>query len=60
MKWGNHLSEKFNAQNGVKQGEVLSHILFAVYIDGLFTLLIDSNFGCHIGQYFVGGVHSVC
>ncbi len=25
-------------------------------MDGLFALLRDSGFGCHIGQYFVGGV----
>ncbi len=56
VKWRNHFSEKCNARNGLKQGEVLSRILFSVYIDGLFTLLIDNSFGCHIGQYFVEGV----
>ncbi len=25
-------------------------------MDGLFVLLRDSGFGCHIGQYFVEGV----
>ncbi len=56
LKWGNHFSETFNAQNGVKQGGVLSPILFAVYMDGLLAHLRDSGFGCHIGEYFVGGV----
>jgi len=56
VRWGNHVSDKFSAQNGVKQGGVLSPILFAVYMDDLFALLRHSGFGCHIGQHFAGGV----
>ncbi len=37
VKWGNHVSDNFNAQNNVKQGGVLSHILFGVYMDCLFA-----------------------
>ncbi len=55
LKLWNHFSDMFNAQNGVKQGEILSPILFAFYMDGLFARLGDSGFGHHIGHHFVGG-----
>ena len=38
--------------NGVKQGAVLSPILFTMYIDGLFYELKRAGVGCHInGEY---------
>ena len=40
--------------NGVKQGGVLSPVLFGVYIDGLLATLKDAGIGCHIGSQFVG------
>ncbi len=56
VKWVNHCSDRFKAQNGAKQGGLLSPILFAVYMDGLLVCLRDNGLGCHIGQYLVGGV----
>ena len=35
--------------NGVKQGGVLSPILFAIYTDGLLKRLEDTGVGCHMG-----------
>ena len=35
VSWGNHLSQYFELSNGVKQGGVLSPILFNIYIDKL-------------------------
>jgi len=35
--WAGLLSSPFNAVNGVKQGEVLSPVLFCIYIYGLLT-----------------------
>ncbi len=43
-------------QNGVKEGGVLSPILFSVYIDGLFTRLSNSGIECHIGNHYEGAV----
>ena len=42
--------------NGVKQGEVLSPVLFCVYIDGLLATLKDAGIECHIGSQFIGAL----
>ena len=34
VKWGSVMSESFTVMNGVKQGGVLSPVLFVVYTDG--------------------------
>ncbi len=39
VRCGDHNSTKFSVKNGVKQGGVLSSILFSVYMDGLFEWL---------------------
>ena len=54
VRWGDHTSPVFDASNGVKQGGVLSPILFAVYVDGLFNRLKKSGVGCQMGNYFIG------
>jgi len=50
------LSEYFLATNGVKQGGVLSPVLFCIYIDNLLVKLSKSGFGCYIGNTFVGAL----
>ena len=40
--------------NGVKQGGVLSPILFSVYTDGLLERLQQTGVGCHMGCRFTG------
>jgi len=56
VSWCGLFSEYFLAMNGVKQGGVLSPILFCVYIDDLLVLLSNANIGCVIGNSFVGAV----
>ena len=54
VKWGSVMSESFTVMNGVKQGGVLSPILFAVYTDGLLLRLQESGIGCHMGGHYAG------
>ena len=57
-KWGNSVSNSFNVVNGVRQGGVLSPILFAIYIDVLLKKLENSGYGCHVGHEFFGALGS--
>ena len=54
VKWKGTLSEAFSITNGVKQGAVLSAILFCVYIDDLIKKLRRNKDGCWINNRFVG------
>ena len=56
MSWAGVLSQFFAAKNGVKQGGVVSPILFCVYIDDLLLELSNSGVGCYIGINFCGAV----
>ena len=48
------ISNTFSTSNGVKQGGVLSPILFNVYLDELFEMLSEQGLGCHLHGQFVG------
>lgn len=54
VAWGRIVSDYFSVANGVKQGAVLSPVLFCVYIDDLLLLLAKSGYGCYIGANFIG------
>jgi hypothetical protein len=56
VKWGSMISRKFGVQNGVKQGGILSPILFNVYMDILLERLKDSGIGCHVDGVYVGAL----
>ena len=43
----------FSVLNGVKQGGIVSRIMFFVYFDKLLLSLSESGVGCYIGRYFV-------
>jgi len=50
--WNGHFSQWFNIKNGVKQGGVLSPVLFCVYLDGLLRALKSAGYGCFVGHVF--------
>ena len=54
VKWKGSLSVAFSIVNGVKQGAVISAILFCVYIDDLIKIIRRKKDGCWINDTFVG------
>ena len=54
VKWNGLLSKSFPLKNGVKQGAVLSAILYCVYVDDLFKQLRNNKSGCWINGMFYG------
>jgi len=54
VSWNGCSSVKFNVSNGVRQGSVLSPILFGFYMEDLIKKVIKSNMGCKIGNIFTG------
>ena len=50
-------SEYFLATNGVKQGGVLSPVLFCVYLNELLLALSAAKVGCYVSSnYYVGAL----
>ena len=56
VKWGDVTSQEVKITNGVKQGGILSPVLFTLYIDQLLLRLRNTGVGCHIGNVFTGGL----
>jgi len=56
VSWNGICSRPFVVGNGVKQGGVISPILFCIYIDSLLCALQNSGVGCYIGYMFLGAL----
>ena len=56
VQWNNCHSNWFPVCNGVKQGAIISPILFCIYFDNLLIELKSKGIGCHIGQMFIGAL----
>ena len=54
--WNQSSSDKFSISNGVRQGGVLSPILFTVYMDDLLLELERAGVGCFWRHHYVGAV----
>lgn len=54
VRWNSTCSDAFSVSNGVRQGGVLSPILFTVYLDALISRLSSAGVGCHFYHHFVG------
>ena len=50
------VSESFSPHNGVKQGSILSPMLFALYMDVLIEKLKNLGYGCNIGTKYYGAL----
>ena len=53
-RFDNELSDYFKATNGVRQGGVISPILFTLYVDEMINKLKSSGIGCTIGNHYAG------
>ena len=56
VKWNSKKSDSFDIQNGVRQGVIVSPILFCTYLDTLLERLRSSGLGCHAGGLFIGSL----
>jgi len=56
VRWNGVFSRVFDISCGVRQGGVLSPILFAVYVDDIIVNLRESQLGCSINGVYIGCV----
>ena len=54
IRWNSCYSPPFGVSNGVRQGGVLSPILFTVYLDEFLTRLSKLGIGCHFDSIYAG------
>jgi len=54
--WRKHFSALFQTTNGIRQGGVISPVLYCVYVDVLLNALEKDGVGCRVGKHFFGAV----
>jgi hypothetical protein len=54
IKWNDAFSANFEVLCGVRQGGILSPLLFNMYVDGLLHDLSNCGYGCYIKNIFYG------
>jgi len=54
VRWNGHVSHFFSLLVGVRQGQVLSPLLFAICIDDIVSKAANANAGCYISNIFCG------
>ena len=56
VRWKSSVSSSFKCSNGVRQGGVMSPVLFAIYLDALLLRLKKLGIGCHYGDIYSGAI----
>ena len=54
VRWNGAISDFFSLTNGVKQGGVLSAILYCFYCNDLFKYLREKKSGCWVNGHYMG------
>ena len=54
VRWNGSYSSLFNVKNGVRQGAILSGILYCFYTNDLFTILRRNKTGCWVNNVYMG------
>ena len=54
VKWNDCISHDYAVSYGVKQGSVMSSLLFNLYVQDLIECLDRKRLGCHMGNHFSG------
>ena len=56
VRWQTVTTRSFSCSNGIKQGAVLSPILFCLYMDEVLTRLKTLGVGCYFGSTYAGAL----